>query len=502
MSEVKITPIDDIKTKYLEGLIKQPEFLGRYIALKHNIRNFFLVIRKTVRDLDLFKLNEEELYWYPVSEEYVKTIVQQTFNELIDIGIIEYERKGEGDEVKPFLSTKMVKEIVEFIRREYVMKIEEETYNTISFKNAFVNMNNLLKGIIEGSIIEKKGLEAGAIPLSLSHIPHNLRIKELKEYFSLGEIEIESEKELFEIEAPKAVNIFKQWVNEDWLLLFEIIGYCFVPYYPFNKAFMLIGSGANGKSTFLTLVRRILGEQNVSSVSLQDLNEKRFAAVQLFNKLANIFPDLPSKPLKYTGIFKLLTGEDMITADRKFKEPISFINRAKLIFSCNQLPEVIDTSEAFFDRFVIIQFPNKFPRTISNEDFIKNNFNEEEIEKIIALSLYAIYLVLKRGTFTAPKVDIKEEWLRKSDSVYAFVKDMLKEGIIEENKELNIEGSILHELYSKYCEKNDIESKNIKEFYRSLEERFGYTKYKKEGYTYVKGITVKKEKLSDYIEGS
>lgn len=243
-----------------------------------------------------------------------------------------------------------------------------------------------------------------------------------------------------------------------------------------------------------------MGENNVTSISLQELTEDRFAKSQLFNKLANIHPDIKRKPLRYTADFKQLTGEDIVTADRKFKDRIKFHNRAKLIFACNQLPETNETSKAFWDRWIIIQFPNTFERRMSNIEFINNNFSEEDIEKIIALSIYAIYLVLKRGSFTAPKVDIREIWLRKSVPEYAFIKDMMKEGIIEENKEASVEGSIIYELYKKYCEENDIEPKSIKQLYKSLEEKFGYTHYRKEGYTYIKGIAIRREKLSDYLE--
>jgi P4 family phage/plasmid primase-like protien len=499
MNQEKISPLDEVIMRYREGLIKINELLGRYTALKHNIKNFFLEEHGGMtRNLGLYKLNEEQLYWNPINEEHVKVIIQESFNELLKKGVIEYEKKDDN-EVKPFLSIRMVNETFEFIKREYFQKLDEEVNNYISFKNAYAHIGNLLKGNIEGSIIDKKNIDKTNIPLCFYYIPHNLRINELKEYFSLGEIPIESEKELFEIEAPKTVEIFKQWVNEDWLLLFEIIGYCFVPYYPMNKAFMLIGTGANGKSTFTTLLAKILGEYNITSISLQELTEDKFAKASLFNKLANIHPDIRRKPLKYTDDFKQLTGEDIVSANRKFKDRIQFHNRAKLIFACNQLPETNETSKAFWDRWIIIQFPNTFERRISNIEFINNNFSEEDIEKIIALSLYAIYLVLKRGSFSIPKIDVKEIWLRKSVPEYAFMQDMIKKGIIQENKEASAEGNIIYELYNKYCEENGIEPKSVKQLYKSLEERFGYTHYRKEGYVYIKGITIRKENLSDYL---
>jgi Predicted ATPase len=131
---------------------------------------------------------------------------------------------------------------------------------------------------------------------------------------------------------PNSLRIFKEWVGDKWILLFEIIGYTLYPKYTFNKAVMLVGEGNNGKSTYIRLIKEILGQENTVSISLQTLCENIFAFSQLYRKLANLFADLPSSPIRYTGIFKLATGEDTITADRKFKDPITFENYAKLIF--------------------------------------------------------------------------------------------------------------------------------------------------------------------------
>ncbi len=76
-------------------------------------------------------------------------------------------------------------------------------------------------------------------------------------------------------------------------------------------------------------------------------------------ELANIFADLPKQPLKYTGVFKMLTGEDEICADRELRDPIYSKNYTKLIFSANKLPEVIDQTYAFWRRWIVVEFPNR-----------------------------------------------------------------------------------------------------------------------------------------------
>jgi Predicted ATPase len=116
------------------------------------------------------------------------------------------------------------------------------------------------------------------VPFTLWNIPHDLNVNLLKGLLEIEAVDIEKEKKIIESKIPKTVEIFKQWASDDWLLLFEIIGYCLLQAYTMHKAFMLIGTGANGKSSYLTLVRRILGNHNVVSISLQELNEYIFSS--------------------------------------------------------------------------------------------------------------------------------------------------------------------------------------------------------------------------------
>lgn len=119
---------------------------------------------------------------------------------------------------------------------------------------------------------------------------------------------------------------------------------------PLQKAFMLVGSGNNGKSTLLTVLTNLLGIGNISAEPLQSLSENNFAAYNLWGKLANICADIPSKAIRYAGVFKELTGGDPVRGERKFRDAFTFINNAKLLFSANELPEVNDRTYAFWRR--------------------------------------------------------------------------------------------------------------------------------------------------------
>ena len=127
-----------------------------------------------------------------------------------------------------------------------------------------------------------------------------------------------------------------------------------------QRAFMLLGAGDNAKSTYLTLLITLLGEDNVSNQTLQALIENKFAVASLDHKLANIGSDIGDRGLRDPGRFKELTGGDKLTGEEKYKDAYGFRNRAILAFSANILPRSYDDSYAFHKRWVIVPFNNTF----------------------------------------------------------------------------------------------------------------------------------------------
>jgi putative DNA primase/helicase len=480
--ELKLSSLEELIMK--KDYYELPEFLARYIILKFGIR-YFLLDTKT--SLGFFIPNKKKGYWQEISEDFLESLIGKTYNVLLKKGHIELK---EGD-VRPAITISKVNQVKYYIR-SLTGKIITPA-NFISFNNAYLDWQELLKGNFDNAVWLKRYKE---IPYVFNHIDYDLDVSTLHVLLPNNELlDVEKEKQLIEKELPNTVNIFKQWVNDNWLILFEIIGYCLIPNYVMHKAFMLYGDGGNGKSTYLALVKRILGPQNVSGIPLHSLIDNRFAPANLRNKLANIFPDIPSITLKNTGIFKALTGEDDIMVDRKFKDFIPLKNYAKLIFSTNKLPITTDLTPAFFDRWILVEFPNKFPRTISNEEFIERNFPKQEIEKIIVYSILAICLVFKRGKFTITGMDLKEMWLRLSNNVYAFISDKLQEGVLLKDAGGRIKANELYGMYLDYCNENDLEAVNRRKFYEQLE-NLGYSKYRPTGETYIKGLIKKEDKLS------
>lgn len=231
---------------------------------------------------------------------------------------------------------------------------------------------------------------------------------------------------------PESFNefLFDILPDKDVPIMWELIGYTLFRGYPFQKAFILLGDGANGKSTLLSALRDFLGRKNVSAVELQELDGNRFKKAKLEGKLANIAPDLDDDELESTGTFKALTGGDLLDAERKYEEPFEFENHATLIFSANQKPAAGDGTYAYARRWVHFTFPNTF----TGEDAVPQEqllaeFREEH-PGILNLAVESFRRLWARGGFETTTWDAEHG--DDADDVAArpilrFVKDELVE---------------------------------------------------------------------------
>ncbi len=196
----------------------------------------------------------------------------------------------------------------------------------------------------------------------------------------------------------------------------EYIGYTLLSGYPFHVFLVLYGTGSNGKSVFIHLLRTFLGEDNVSVVSLQQLQTDRFTPARLYGKKANVFADIPPLKMKSTDIIKSLTGyTDKITGEEKFEDTFEFVNGAKLIFSANQLPKVEDATEAFWNMVILIDFPHKFEGESEDKDLIKKLTTPEELSGLLNFALEGLKQLLKNGRFTYNHETTYERWQKYTE---------------------------------------------------------------------------------------
>lgn len=280
---------------------------------------------------------------------------------------------------------------------------------------------------------------------------------------------------------------------DDIIIAYEIIGYCLWHGYPIHKAIMLHGGGSNGKSTFINLLKSFLGNDNTSSVSLQELCDGEYSSGWLYGKLANMYADLEDKSLKSTGRFKILTGADTITTNVKYGQPITFTNCAKMIFSANKIPATYDDTDAFYRRWVILHFARTFTDKEANKNLINDLTTPEELSGLLNESLKALKGVLDRGYFSSSKTteELREEYTRLSDPIGAFILDCVIQGDLNDETIRTKKEEIFH-AYINYCKDRRLSRKNEVWFWKDFRNRVicSFYKHGKTGIQYVNGISL------------
>lgn len=208
-------------------------------------------------------------------------------------------------------------------------------------------------------------------------------------------------------------------------LIDEVIGYTFYSKNELGKSFIIIGDKANGKSTFLKIMMYLLGENNISALSLEDITNSRFRLYEVNGKLLNIGDDIGSSYIPESEIFRKVVTGDVIVAEKKGKDPIKFNCYAKFIFSANEIPKIKDPTGATARRIIIIPFKNSFTQANKDYDpyFLDKIKNPECMEYLIKVGIEGLKRVLKNKGFseTQETQQLLKEFNENNNPVIEYV---------------------------------------------------------------------------------
>lgn len=351
----------------------------------------------------------------------------------------------ECDKIIPNCSDYKCKEVRNTIRRRtYIQKNEKF--------DAYKNLINLRNGILD--------LETGQL---ISHSP----------------------KYLFRIQLPVTYNQnatceqFKQYLDQCFseeknkICFLESFASTLLPNAHLEKMFMNVGIGSNGKSVGLKLIEYVLGTENVSNISIHDMSTDRFALAGLDGKLANIYSEISSKEITELGPIKAIISGDPIEVQRKNQNRFKMINKAKLIFSCNELPELGENSHAVYRRLIVIewnqQFTNDDPKHKINSNLINELTTEQELSGILNLLLPYVQKIRNNGrmTFDENVSKLRDIWAQKSDPIGTFL-----DSCVEQDFETKTSKASIFQVFQKWCIENKITPKKERAFNSKVSQKF------------------------------
>ena len=275
-------------------------------------------------------------------------------------------------------------------------------------------------------------------------------------------------------------------------LVQEILGYLLTTNTSAQKSFVLLGPARTGKSTLLWVVEYLLlGKKNVSNIPWQEIGDK-FKTAELLGKLANVFSDLPSKSIDDTGIFKVVTGEDYLMAEKKNKNPFKFRPFARLVFSCNELPKnYVDRTEGFYRRLIIVPFNRQIDKN-KIDKALKYKFQREK-EGILNWALEGLKRLYENNfEFSENELTdgVKKEYKRENNNVISFVEECCElDGLFSCSR---IE---IYEAYKEFCVEAGLKALSQIKFNKELEGNFNVTRSRSGKLRSWNGVRIKLDDL-------
>ena len=345
----------------------------------------------------------------------------------------------------PDIKQQLRREVLEYLKLKTFTKRED-----IKINPYVINLKNCRLNISTGKALDysAENIDFERLPVEYNHGAYCSDVDKLLNKVFCGDSEC---IELFE----------------------EILGDCLLRKNIYQKAFLFYGGGSNGKSTILKLIRKLIGNDNVSTIGLDQL-VKDFQCAELENKLVNIGDDINYKPIKDSGTLKKLFSGEPLTVSRKFAQPFTLEPYATHLFSCNEIPRNSDRSDGMARRWCFVPFNATFSKSDVDYDplIFEKVSTDEALSYLLNRAIKGFKRLQARGYYIEPKV-VKEAmraYAISNNSVLSWLEDesLAVEYILETPRDT------LYKLYVQWCNESRIkEAVGSKTFYKEIIKEFG-----------------------------
>lgn len=428
---------------------------------------------------ETLKIINEFIFKDPLSKEELDTILRkESFKDYDFISGDHFSFNEFGDFLKEKYNMININNQLHFYEDD-IYKSGDENIEKLMIKN-ISNLKQSQRSEVLAYLKITKGKEVKLSKASLICFKNGIYdvyedelLEHSPEYIITNKINWNYNEDAYSEILDKALDDFSCNNREVRMLLEEVVGYTLFARNELGKAFILVGEGSNGKSTFLSMIRKMLGSSNYSSLDLSRLND-RFSMIRLFGKLANLGDDISDDYIPDTSDFKKIVTGEPIEAEEKGKPKFDFFPYVKLVFSANSVPRMgkSKSSEALLRRLVIIPFNAKFSKESLGDNFdpyyLDKLTTEESIEYLIRVGIEGLKRVLKNKKFTNP-IEVQKEldnFKIANNPILEFFKDLTEDDLINEPT------SIVYKRYNVFCIENNIQPISNIEFSRQIKKHF------------------------------
>lgn len=195
--------------------------------------------------------------------------------------------------------------------------------------------------------------------------------------------------------------------------------------------FFCHGTGANGKTSLLNILRELLGEYATwtpfstfqsggeargHSDQLMDLEGRRLVVSAEKRTVGKLSED----------VLKVLAGQEPITGSRKYERTRTFQPVCKVWLAANTLPRVDDVTDGFWRKVVLIPFARRFPEEQQDRRLAEKL--RGELAGILAWGVQGC-LAWQRDGLQVPKkfLQARDDWRHENDPLADFLDECPRE---------------------------------------------------------------------------
>ena len=238
-------------------------------------------------------------------------------------------------------------------------------------------------------------------------------------------------------------------------ILQQIAGYVLFPNCKFQKIFVLVGDGSNGKSVYLNTLENIYSPKSCSYIDPANMSNE-FWLIHLKDSMLNFATEINSDFSKAENVLKMVSDGTTMQACYKGQNHITFAPRCKMIFACNAMPKT-KTIQGMERRLLFIDFSAKFvddpdpnnPHQYRKDIDLQTRLNTE-LSGIFNWCFYGYRMLKIQNCFTeAPEQQIYLQQFRESSNpVETFVIDCADYFKGFQSR------TAIYELYRRWCDEN------------------------------------------------
>ncbi len=232
----------------------------------------------------------------------------------------------------------------------------------------------------------------------------------------------------------------------------EFAGYALTTDTRHEVAIWLYGPPGGGKSTFITGLQTMLGKR-AGLLGLATIERSQFALGNLPGKTLMLATEQPAMFIKCTDVLNAVISGEPITVEKKFKDPIEIIPRAKLLWAMNELPRVAEAGNGLFRQVKVVEFPT-IPE--GRKDPTLKEGIKQEGAGILNWALIGLERLNRRGRFVIPNSvqAATNDFQSQNDIPAAFVQECCVTGLDANGNPYRTQTSRLYNAYKQWCLEN------------------------------------------------